>query len=43
MLYQKHVTQFKKVFNGLISRFNTTEERINYIKDRSLEPSQTKI
>ena len=35
------VTQMKNAFDGLISRLDTTEERISEVKDMTIETSKT--
>ena len=42
MLDQKHCNTIESIW-WAISRLNTTEERINDLKTRSIETSQTKI
>ena len=42
-IFWKLVIERKTVFDGLISRLNTAEEKIRKLEDRPIETSQTEI
>lgn len=38
---QKHVTEMRNAFDGLLSRLDTVKERIIELEDRAIEITQT--